>query len=231
MTLALLVAAGLLLAPTTSPPASAATSNVTCNGGYLATGPMGTFTYKFSADVRWATGLGINHDVTMVMTYSADGYRAHSTHHQNNGFINFTVTGTDPALVDGVDIVDEFFIDGVSQGSMFTHPSCRTYAQPPPTAPPTQDPVATRAPGKVSGVKAKVLGKKRRKTVRLTWRTPKDHGSAITKYEVTGSKKTTTRKTKAVFKKLKPGKYKFRVAAVNRHGKGAASKVVKVRVR
>jgi hypothetical protein len=232
-----LVALGVVVAVGSTTPASAANS-VTCNGGYTSAGPQGTFTYTFSADVRAFTGPGINHDVTLVMTYTGvNGVREQRTHSQVNGFIRFTDTITGPGFVQGVDIADQTYIDGQAEGAFYVHPSCRTYAQelapapttpaPAPPATPSAPAVKKSVPGKVTGLKAKRKGR----TVTLTWKAPSSVGTPITGYKVAGSKQTTTRTRKAVFKKLKRGTYKFKVSASNRYGKGPASKTVRVTVR
>lgn len=86
-------------------------------------------------------------------------------------------------------------------------------------------------PGRVIASQGRIKGSK----VIIKWRAPDPHGSPITKYVISRSKgasKTVSAKNlKAVFKRLKPGRYKFWVHAFNVNGAGARGLAVRVRVR
>lgn len=103
-------------------------------------------------------------------------------------------------------------------------------APPPPPGVVVPAPVPTALPpGRVPKPKAKVRGNK----VIVKWSAPNAaSGSAVTRFLITATpgkdKVASETKRRVVFKRLKPGKYKFTVTAVNVAGKGAASKSVRV---
>ncbi|MBS41640.1 MAG: hypothetical protein CMH83_00415, partial [Nocardioides sp.] len=85
-------------------------------------------------------------------------------------------------------------------------------------------------PGKVAGVKVK--GGKRKAVIR--WRRADENGAPITRYVVRiGTKKLLVagRTTRAVVKRLRPGRYAVRVQAVSSVGQGRPSGKVMVRIK
>ena len=105
-----------------------------------------------------------------------------------------------------------------------------TPAPAPTPVPAPPGPVAT-APSKMNAPKVVVRGRK----VIVKWKTAVTNGSPINRYLIDISKgrdktaKAGARKT--VFKRLKPGRYKIRVAARNAIGTSAYSTWVKIRIR
>ena len=68
----------------------------------------------------------------------------------------------------------------------------------------------------------------------IKWAAPGDGGSPLTGYRVTVNGKTRTTGPsvhKLVLKKLRPGRYKVKVAAINAVGVGPASDITKFRIR
>lgn len=96
---------------------------------------------------------------------------------------------------------------------------------------PGTTPPAANAPNRMQDPKVVVRGRK----VILKWRAPADNGSVITSYRIDlkkGKNRTasgTARKIK--IKKLKPGKYKIRIAAANTVGVSPYSSWVKFRIK
>ena len=83
-------------------------------------------------------------------------------------------------------------------------------------------------------MKAPEIVAKRMKAV-VKWTAASANGSAVLKYLVDisrGKDKTLTGSArKAVFRRLEPGRYKFRIAAVNEIGRSAYSDWTRIRLR
>ena len=101
---------------------------------------------------------------------------------------------------------------------------------PTPTPTPTPTPSAT-TPNKMTAPKVVVRGAK----VILKWKAAVPNGSAITRYliDISKGKDTTSSPstTKAVYKRLKPGRYRIRIAAQNAIGISPYSTWATVRIR
>ena len=86
-------------------------------------------------------------------------------------------------------------------------------------------------PSRVSKPTAIVKGR----SVTLRWELPYDNGSRVARYTITsnkGQEKTVGAAAhKVVFKRLTPGRYKFKVTATNDIGDGPTSPAVRVRIR
>ncbi|MFC4787378.1 fibronectin type III domain-containing protein, partial [Nocardioides sp. MAHUQ-72] len=91
--------------------------------------------------------------------------------------------------------------------------------------------VPAAPPSRVSKPAVIVKGR----SVTLRWKSPNDNGSRVVRYTIIsnrGQQKTVgTAVHKVVFKRLTPGRYKFRVTATNDIGDGPTSPVVRVRIR
>lgn len=90
--------------------------------------------------------------------------------------------------------------------------------------------VPATTPARVAKPTVKV---KRRKAV-IRWAPPADGGAAVTTYRVSVNGKSVTRGAGArslVLKKLKPGRYRVKIAATNGVGNGPASQIVKFTIR
>ena len=119
-----------------------------------------------------------------------------------------------------------------NQGCPFVSPTL-----PPPPSTSTSTPVPAIIPGQMmapSQMKAPKLIVRGTKAI-VRWTAASANGSAVSKYVVDISKgkdKTVTGSVrKTVFKRLKPGRYKFRIAATNAIGTSPYSAWVNVRIR
>lgn len=122
-------------------------------------------------------------------------------------------------------------IDGLRNGSAytFTVQATNVVGTSPASAPSAAVTPATK-PGRVVKPTAKVIGRK----AIVKWTRPTDGGSALTGYRVSinGKARTTDADVrKLVFTRLKPGRYKVKVRAVNAVGVGSASETVRFRIR
>lgn len=121
-------------------------------------------------------------------------------------------------------------VDGLVNGTTYTVEVTATNAVGTSVASSSATFTPVGAPGRVAKPTALVKGRK----VVLRWKPAESNGSAITRYRVTGAKpfaRVVGSKTKLVYKGVKPGTYRVRVAARNDVGWGAPSKTLKVRVK
>ena len=182
------------------------------------------------AAVSWAAASDNGSPVTGYTVTASPGGQTCTT----TGSLSCTVTGLNNGNPYTFTVVATNAV-GDSQPSVASAPITPAAVVTTPTLPPT--PVPTSTPGPTSAVPSRVETPKvivRGRKIVVKWKPASANGSPITRYLIDISKgKDKTAKARArkgVFKGLKPGRYRVRIAARNAIGTSPYSAWVKVRI-